>query len=491
MKGLSASVLQLLRSRQTLLLLGVWCELLYALYFLRTFPLLRYYGGLTDLGNITQASPGGFIAFVGVFALLFLLLGLAWRQVYTLDDPATLWLVLGFGALFALTMTFVYPITSADIFDYVDQSIIMVQYHANPVFTPPSAFPNDPLMPLSSIWRTSGSPYGPLAIVFDAVPTLFVGRNLLANLILLKLLFSAMAIAEAYLVYEIARPIAPRHAVSGALLVAWNPFVIFDISANGHNDIIMMFFALLGILSVTRGELTLGPLLLAASVFTKYATAPLFPLFLVYGFTRQPTWGQRFVYLLTTAASVLALAVVVYKPFWQGMDTLRPFLSQNITYFTSFGSVLSNLDPGAITPDQATQIGRGLFVPIYLYALWLSSRSVVALLRACVLTMFFMIALVLVNVWFWYALWVVVVAMTLPGLAERISALLLAFGVEVAAAFFFFLWRWLGGLTAGMQVVSRVSYLVIFLPAALALFALSRWHGLPESRGLVPWRRPS
>src|SRR5712692_839688 len=109
--------LRVLRTHYRFILLGITLELLYVLYFVRQFPLLRYYSGpYVDMGHITGHSHGAFWTFILIFAALFGLFGLAWRQVGAGSDRNLLWLILTLGALFGVTMTFVYPITANDIF---------------------------------------------------------------------------------------------------------------------------------------------------------------------------------------------------------------------------------------------------------------------------------------------------------------------------------------------------------------------------------------
>jgi hypothetical protein len=260
------------------------------------------------------------------------------------------------------------------------------------------------------------------------------------------------------------------------MLVAWNPLIIFETSANGHNDAVMMLFALLGLLSVASGELVLGPVLLVASALVKYATGLLIPLLLVYGAARQPTWRQRCLYLAVVCLFGLAVAAAAYLPFWRGPDTFQRSLLENQLYVASFPSVLSDLLNEAITPNRATTLGRILFLPIYAYALWLSRRGVTDLLRACFVALFGFLALGVTNFKIWYAVWPSMLAAGLPRLSERIAALLLGWAATLSAAYYGYIWVWLGLTTPGaFTLVNTLAYVLDFLPAALVLLALPRW----------------
>src|SRR5947209_4299228 len=311
-----------LRARLPLLIVAYCSELVYLAFFLRQFPLLQWYRRDVDMANITGHSHWGMVGFIVATVELFALFGVAWWLSRDLGDRATLWLVLGAGAVFLGTMVYVYPITAIDVYAYIQQSWILVHYHQNPIFVVPAQYPHDPLMQYARGWQTYGTPYGPLGIAADAAPVLLSGGSLLGSLILLKALFSLMALGTAYAVYETLRTIKPRYAVSGAVLVAWNPLVIIEVGANGHNDITMMFLTSLAILAMVRRHYTTGPLLLVAAVLVKYTVVLLIPLFLVYGFARHEDRRAKLVYLASTVAWKYALVAVAYLPFCTGIDTI-------------------------------------------------------------------------------------------------------------------------------------------------------------------------
>ncbi|HCI80604.1 MAG TPA: hypothetical protein DHW02_13040, partial [Ktedonobacter sp.] len=99
----------------------------------------------------------------------------------------------------------------------------------------------------------------------DAIPTLIVGKNVLANLLLLKFMFSGMLLIEAYLAYKILATYAPKFALVGAMFIVWNPYMLFEYSANGHNDVVFMLFVLLAILALVKDRPVLAFTLIIAS----------------------------------------------------------------------------------------------------------------------------------------------------------------------------------------------------------------------------------
>ena len=481
------------RGLPTLLVLAALSETVYIIGFLRQFPLVRYYTGDTDMGTITGHSHAGYDLFVGSITVSFVLLAFAWYHIHGVGDDRLVPWILATAAVFAVTLVFVYPITAIDIFAYVDQSWIMVHYHQNPIFVPPAAFPADPLMHLSDGWSGAGAPYGPLGLVIDALPVLVARGDLLWSLVLLKIFFSAMLLLSAYLVYRVLRQVAPGRALEGLVLVAWNPMVLFETSANGHNDIAMMVFALFALLVIVEGDLVFGVVLLAAACLIKFATLILLPLFVVYGLTRLPRARVRLRFAVLSFASSLAVATAAYARFWQGPDTLAHLVTQNQRYLDSFSSVVMDFGGPGVRGDQAALVGRVLFLCAYVVAIVLCTRDAQGFLRGCFLAMFAFLAFGLTNVESWYAIWPVLLAATVPTAGERLTGIVLAWGISLGAAFYGYEWWWRGlGTPGAFAYVNNKSYLLSFVPSSVALVLLAFWPRLGRAlAGRFERKRPA
>jgi hypothetical protein len=473
------------RGLAPLVVLGVASELVYLVYFVGQFPLLRYYRRDTDLGTITGHGHGAFVLFVAMICLLFVFFGGAIWQTRWVDDRA-LKVVLGFGAAFAVTAIFVYPLTATDLFSYLGQSWVWVHYQQNPIFTPPARFPHDPLMPLSDGYERFGTPYGPLGIVIDAIPAVVVGNRLLASLLLLKGLFSAMALGCAYLSYRILREVRAPLAVSGALVVAWNPLVIVEVSVNGHNDIAMMVLVLLGLLLAVRQRLVLGPVVLSAACMVKYGAAFLIPLVLAYAVRRQKTWDDRVFYVGSVAAWAFAVVVVSYLPFWEGTGTVSSLLSQSERSVNSLSSVLASMRTGTLAVDRTAVVGWVLFAALYAYLLWDGTVDSRRLLLACFVGMFGFLALAASNVEVWYLIWPAVLAAATPALAARACAVIFSLGAELSVVVFGYVFVWLNLDLGTIPRLNAVTYVMTFLPAAVVLGLA--WMSAGQTTGGHWWR---
>src|SRR5947209_17246172 len=82
-------------------------ESVFVVSFLRPFPLLRYYRGNADMGQLTDHSRVAYALFIVSFTVLFVLLAFAWNHVHAIEDRRLLPWILGCGAIFVVTLAFV------------------------------------------------------------------------------------------------------------------------------------------------------------------------------------------------------------------------------------------------------------------------------------------------------------------------------------------------------------------------------------------------
>jgi hypothetical protein len=424
------------------------------------------------MGAISGYSQTAFFSFVIAFSCLFMMFGLAWWEAFRYQGRATLWIILGFGSIFASTTIFVYPITAQDLFFYVARGLVMVQYHANPMITSPSQFPHDPLTKLAGTVINLPSPYGPLAQIIQALPIVIAGRNVLASLLLFKLMFSAMLIIEAFFIYKILSHIAPKFALAGALALAWNPFALLEYSANSHNDIVMMLFIVLALFVLIQERHVWAMTLISASVLIKFASLVLIPLFFIYSFRQQPTKKARLQYTIKAILVFSSVIIDSFAFFWAGTLTFERSLSEIQGYLYSFSIFLVDLFSGGISYTQGKLIGWAIFAPCFLYALRLSSRDFSSMLKGCFLTMFTLLAFGSSFIQPWYFIWPFIFAILIPQISVSLACFLLLYGAGLAELVHAYIFPWAGSQYLTIFIISNsIAYLTIFLPPILLLLA--------------------
>ena len=232
-----------------------------------------HFPGSGEAVNFTQVLDPDWrvtaIEVTGVVLVAFLLFGQALVAVWGPQGRGAPPLALfGFPALFVLALAWMYPLWSADLFHYQADARTFWVFGDNPLTVPPTAHP----YPLNNLWPDMPSPYGPIWTLLTGVPTLVSGDHLLAGLIGLKLLSGAFLLGCAWLLYDLVARVRPGWEATAVVLLAWNPFMLFRAVGSGHNDPVMMFFALLALRwTWERHWLSVFPAL-ALSVLVKYVT---------------------------------------------------------------------------------------------------------------------------------------------------------------------------------------------------------------------------
>jgi hypothetical protein len=294
------------------------------------FPLPRYaaQGQLYDLKSLTQESSW----FAWLYALLILaLFGLHWLAWHSIESRCdsrqpestrSLGIVLAFAALFALLLMWLYPINAIDLFQYFFRSRIYVVYHANPFAAAPMQFHDDPYRYTVGEWADVGSLYGPGWELLAAGAAWLTRGRFIPNVLVLKGASAVFYLGSVLLVSSTLRRVAPERWIAGTLLLAWNPLVLLEWVGNGHSDVVMMFFVLLGVwLWARQRHVWVLPALVMAALVKGIAaiTIPLFALAIWLG---EPRLLVRLRWLGLSLLVSVGLAVALYLPFgppWQNM----------------------------------------------------------------------------------------------------------------------------------------------------------------------------
>lgn len=401
---------------------GAALALLYAIATARLLLPDYFPSAGISLDWIKMLGPGrrlpaqAFVVFVGTaFALYLLAVGLAWRHAQRL--PRTL--LFGFPLLFAVALLLMYPPTAVDLFHYHADARTLWVFGENPLRVPPSRTD----YPIGISWADQPSPYGPAwsLLTVPIAPLMAFGDHLLATLVAFKVLAMASYLGCGWLIYRIVRRTRPGWALFAFVLFAWNPFVVLRTVGNGHNDLAMMFFALLALDRAERRDWALAFPLIAISVLIKYTTALIVPPLMLYAWCQLDGPPRA---RLRALAPGIALAVVTtvicYAPFWAGAATFDSLRGEGAKMITSTAELARHLlvDGGTDEGTAATLARDGtrvLFLLIAIPIAWRARRGFDELVLASFTLTF--LYLVIASAWFrpWYMLWPVTLLALRPG----------------------------------------------------------------------------
>ncbi|QQG40356.1 MAG: hypothetical protein HYV37_02180 [Candidatus Levyibacteriota bacterium] len=169
---------------------------------------------------------------------------------------------------------FSYPaMLSYDIFNYLTTSKVAFYYHENPYVVMPIEFVNEPFL---SFTRAANkiALYGPVWIFLTGIPYYLSFGNFIFLLFGFKLFITLFFVLTIILIWKMTKNLFQ------VALFALNPLVLIETLMSGHNDIVMIFFALFSFYFLHRRNILFAAFFLFLSVFIKYATIFLIPVFL-------------------------------------------------------------------------------------------------------------------------------------------------------------------------------------------------------------------
>jgi alpha-1,6-mannosyltransferase len=293
-------------------------------------------------------------------------------------------------------------------------------------------FPHDPFYHYAS-WLYYPTEYGPAWELLAAALTRIAGDGVIANVIAFKLASIAAYAATTALIALTLRRLAPERTLYGTVLFAWNPLVLYEVAGNGHNDVVMVLFIVLGLYWLVRRRFTLAALAETAGALVKFIPFLLLPIIFVVAFKQLRGKLARGVFAIGTLAACAALIVAMYAPFWRGGDILG-IARRSGMYTTSIPTVVQvSLEPDlgkSFSEFVATRFAivlLGAWILREMRVVWRRKGDVETAIRASLSILVFF--LLVSCIWFqtWYVVWLVAIAALLPEGTLTFGALLFSY----------------------------------------------------------------
>jgi hypothetical protein len=259
--------------------------------------------------RVRMLMCGLWLAYGLTIAVVFRLPRAQWGRALRVVTGATL--------LCHVVLLMMPPVVTGDLFHYALFGRMVSHYGLNPYVTPAAQLRGDPLWPYAS-WNFLTTHYGPSFTVLSAAVTWLSGGSVLWTAIGFKALAALANLASCWLIRDISARWGQDDGVRAFTLYALNPLILFEAAGMGHNEAIVVAFALTGVALAVRGHpwAALVALLLSADVKPVTASVGLF-------------FAARFVSLgedkrirARRAAGVLAVVLAtlgaLWAPFWAG-----------------------------------------------------------------------------------------------------------------------------------------------------------------------------
>jgi alpha-1,6-mannosyltransferase len=387
-----------------------------------------------DLGYSAAAKPTLQLLQIVCLAYFFTLYGITlwnWRRLDT--SPRTLaWS----AALVGVLACSLLPADSSDVLEYIGFGRLAAVYHVSPYLHTYSEFTD---RFASYVTWDDPMPYGPILLPVFALASLVSEDHLFVAIYTIKLVWLLIHFLNAWLIYHIAKSIAPdpRYAL---FVFAFNPLILLEQLANGHNDGPLILFGLLAVVALQRGRNALAVSLAVLSALVKTSGLFWFAGIAVL-LVRQRRWRGL---VLGITSSLAALAGV----FWlfPGSATQLAVMSRQWQYtedslhaglIGGSGTLLRMLNR-ASEYDDLFMADRLIFSALFIVVCarrFALIRDIVSLIRELAVVLLVLLLGYASSLYPWYVAWLLPIAALTDsgGLRQTI----LVFSVSVLALYAF------------------------------------------------------
>ena len=209
------------------------------------------------------------------------------------------------------------PAMSGDLFQYALFGRMVSHYHLNPYITSAAQISSDPISPYAS-WNFLTTHFGPGFTWLSAAVTTLAGGDVFLTGVAFKALMSVTTLASCWFVRDISTRLSADDGLSALAIYGLNPTVLIETAAMGHNEAVVVFYALAGIALALRGHPMVGFCLLLLSADVKMTSASIALLFAVQLVFRSEGANARVRRAAGLIALSLGIALVLWAPFWHG-----------------------------------------------------------------------------------------------------------------------------------------------------------------------------
>ena len=425
----------------------------------------------------------------GATALLFALY--AWLLILCrgggLRDGRARLLALSFPVLFNVGLLFGRPYQSIDALTYVAHGFMGGPLGTNPYARPAAALAYDGgTVDLARQLASFGwlpvhgpSPYGALWTWIEVLAVSLTG-SVGGALLLTKALVVLASLGCAALIWTILGRVRPEDQLIGTLVYLWNPLIVVEFAAEGHNDALMVLCVLASLLFTVTARPALSVTGVVLGVLVKYLPIIFAPAQAIYLWRNRRSTRHLALSVSLALAVGLLLAVALYGPFWIGAGTFGAMGRQGLPFLAPTPSgilywLLLQVFPPVFASSLTLRVLGVFLVAFVLVAGW-RARDAAGFLRACAAISLVYLLVVSAGTWPWYAaLPLALMALTPRGIFLPV-ALVVTFTSRLVAPFSNLVNNRFAGWDDLIEIATVVS---VTLPLAI-LLPLCVLH----------WRRP-
>jgi hypothetical protein len=331
------------------------------------------------------------------------------------------------------------------------------------------------------------TPYGIIWTQIEINIMRVSGGSVLLALFLMKAVVLAASLGTAVAIGHFLDRADPAARQLGVLAYLWNPLILIEFAAEGHNDALMILCAVVALAACASNQPAVSVFAQLCGVLTKYVSVLFAPAQLVYLWRTRRSAGRLIVEVLFSALVAGAIAAALYAPLWAGIHTFDG-IAQRATLPTGSASPSGAIDwilrhlPLSSATARITMASVSL--PVLAFIAWISLkvRDARSLARAFAWTSVAYVLVASPDYWPWYTC--MPVALLIVADTDRYLGLILMMSVVARLGAPLDLLRDHGLLTME-QSKGGATGLGTTLPLVMVLIWLV-WRGR-GNRPLQPW----
>ena len=185
------------------------------------------------------------------------------------------------------------------------------------------------------------SPYGILWTRLEIAVAGLSGGDIGRAVLMLKSVAILASLGSAWCIWSLAGRLDSRLQLTATLAYLWNPLVIMEFAAEGHNDAALCLFTLGALAACVAGRPAVMLISGSLGVLTKYVTILYIPAQLSLAWRRRRGSWWFLSQAVLAIVAVFLLAVLLYSPLWAGTHTFDGIIhrANPVSSGTLFGAV--------------------------------------------------------------------------------------------------------------------------------------------------------
>jgi hypothetical protein len=320
------------------------------------------------------------------------------------------------------------------------------------------------------------TPYGPLWTHLE-IAVVKVAGDVPTALVALKTVVVAASLGSAALIWQTLGRVRPEDQLMGTLVYLWNPMIVVEFAAEGHNDALMILCLLASLALTVAARPALSVVASVAGVLVKYLPLIFLPAQIVYLWHTRRDRSRLAVDLLLGLLLGAGLAVMLYGSFWVGLRTFEGVRLQSQPLVSPSPSgglywyLLHVLPPGEAA-RLTLRVLAGAFAAFVIVASW-RARDAAGMFGACASIALVYVLVVSAHYWPWYASLPLALVALVPRKIFLPTALVLTLCSRLVAPMSTLFTN--GFLSAGVALELKMFVGVTVPLVVLLLLCLRRW----------------